>query len=50
MSRVMKINLVSKLYLACIIAEIKPYSCEAMRDSSKSEEDDVYESQSRGNA
>ena len=38
-------NLVSKLHLAWIMAEIVPYSFEPMRDSSESEEDDVHESQ-----
>ena len=45
-------NLVSKLNLAWIMAEIEPYSFELMRDSSESEEDDVHESQDehrRGN-
>ena len=45
-------NLVSKLYLAWIKAEIEPYSSEPMRGSSESEEDDVHESQDerrRGN-
>ena len=38
-------NLVSKLHLAWIMAEIEPFSFEPMRGSSKSEEDDVHESQ-----
>ena len=45
-------NLVSKLHLAWIMAEIEPYSFEPMRDSSESERDDVHESQDehrRGN-
>ena len=35
----------SRVETACIIAEIKPYSFESMRNSSESEEDDVHESQ-----
>ena len=42
----------SRVETAWIIAEIKPYSFESMRNSSESEEDDVHESQDerrRGN-
>ena len=38
-------NLVWKLQLARIVAEIKPYSFEPMQDSSQSEEDDVHKNQ-----
>ena len=42
----------SRVETAWIMAEIKPYSFESMRNSSESEEDDVHESQDerrRGN-
>ena len=35
----------NRVETAWIMAEIEPYSFEPMRDSSKSEEDDVHESQ-----
>ena len=38
-------NLVLKLHLAWIMAEIEPYSFEPMRDSLESEEDNAHESQ-----
>ena len=35
----------NRIETAWIMAEIKPYSFESMRDSSESEEDDLHESQ-----
>jgi len=35
----------NRVETAWIMAEIKPYSFEPMRDSSQTEEDDVHESQ-----
>ena len=45
-------KILSRVETAWIMAEIKPYSFESMRDSSESEEDDVHENQDerrRGN-
>ena len=45
-------KILSRVETAWIMAEIKPYSFESMRDSSGSEEDDVHENQDerrRGN-